>query len=434
VEAERAVLGSIMLNNSAMEEASVLRDLDFSQENHRAIFRTMTDMFEAGEPIDIVSLPEKMNGNLKEVGGIAYLAQLSSGIPRSSHINNYVRIVRSKAVLRRVIEISDLAQSLAFEGGDEEAIADETAKGLLQLISDYADKARLGEVSKKLKVSAIKQLEGKKNFLRVNTGITELDKLTGGFRAGELIVITASETGSGKTLLAQQIRTHACRDGLHGIYFSGEMPGEQLVSREMASEAGIPHWKMRRPENLTKEEYKALVENAMRDCEVCRIVDGELSLRGIKTACRSMKADNRLSWAVVDYDELVDAPGRDEISQQRTVIREAKRLAMQMEIPLIVISGIRKPMDSKDAGKPMLSRIYGTGAKSKHSSFVLFVDRKYVRELKGSESDASIFILKSRDGRVGKIPAKFNLNTLRFEDAEPEKPKDRDYTQEPEDS
>ena len=417
-EAERAVLGAVLLDNAVMEEASLLREGDFFLESHRAVFRAMCVMHDVGEEIDLVTLHDHLSADdvLKKIGGIAYVAQLADGLPKASNISQYVEIVRRKALLRRVIAIADVAQQLAMEESEGEAIAEKAVQSLMDVAAEYIDKAQLGKTSKAAKISAIQQLEGRKSLLRINTGIEELDKLTGGFRSGELVAVTASETGAGKTLLAQQIRTNSCSNGFHGAYFTGEMPAEQLVSREMASETGVPHWKMRRPESLTKEEYSALVKNAGTSCEFCRIPDGELSLKNIRAACRRLKSEGKLSWAVIDYDELVEAPGKDEFAQQRNVIREAKRIAMTLEIPVFVISGIRKPLDSREAAKPMLSRIYGSGAKSKHSSFVLFVDRKYVRELKGSETDATIFILKSRDGRIGKIPVKFDLQTLRFED------------------
>lgn len=417
VEAERAILGAIMLNNRAIEEAASLREEDFHQESHRKIFRAMLEMSGDSQPIDIVTLPDKLksSGALSEVGGVAYLAQLSSRMPRTANIGQYIKIVRGKFMLRRVIEISDLAQRLAFEAGEsEEEVVDQALQNFMELAVQCTSQEQFGKTSKSARVSFLQNLENKQNLLRVYTGIEELDNATGGFRSGELITITASVTGSGKTLFAEQLRVNACKGGLHGLYFSGEMPAEQLASRELATEAGVPHWKMRRPENLTSKDYEALIKSAGEDCEVCRIIDGDLSIRGIRLACRRAKSANNLSFAIIDYDELVDAPGKDEFAQQRIVIREAKRIAVTCEIPVFVISGIRKPLDKNDAKKPTLEKIYGSGAKSKHSSFVLFVDREYVRELKGDQTKARICILKARDGKVGEIPATFDLHTLRF--------------------
>lgn len=412
-EAERTILGAIMLDNKYLDEAADLKDTDFSSEQNRLIFKTMNEMFEAGETIDVVTLPSKLRGQVSP----ADIAKLPIGLPRITNVIHYAQIVRRQSMSRQIIQISNLAQQLAFESSDApEEIADQALKQLMDLSTEYAAKKLLGKTSTEAKVSLLKSLEAKENLLRVNTGLTELDKATGGFRAGELVTVTASVTGSGKTLFAQQVRATACKAGLHGLYFSGEMLAEQLSARELATDAGVPHWKMRRPERMSSEEYTALC--AVETCKTCRTVDGDFSIRDIRIACRRMKRAGQLSWAVIDYDELVDAPGKDEFAQQRNVIREAKRIAMTLEIPVIMISGIRKPSEKADAKRPKLEQVYGSGAKSKHSTYVIFIDRPYVREMKKDQdqTEASITILKSRNGKIGQIAAVFNLNTLRFED------------------
>lgn len=417
IEAERTILGAIMLDNKYLDEASSLKESDFSSEQHRIIFNAMNQMFETGETIDTVTLPSRLRGSgtLGDVGGAAYIARLPIGLPRITNVTNYVSIVRRQSMSRQIIQISNLAQQLAFTASDSpEEIADQALKQFMDLTTEYAANKILGKTSTESKTSFLKSLEEKENLLRVNTGLTELDKATGGFRAGELVTITASVTGSGKTLFAQQIRANACKAGLHGVYFSGEMLAEQLSARELATEAGVPHWKIRRPERLEAEEYTALC--SVETCQKCRTVDGDFSIRDIRIACRRMKRAGDLSWAVIDYDELVEAPGKDEFAQQRHVIREAKRLAMTLEIPVIMISGIRKPSEKGDAKKPKLEQVYGSGSKSKHSTYVLFIDRAYVREMKGEDTgEAIVYILKSRNGKIGKIAALFNRNTLRFE-------------------
>jgi replicative DNA helicase len=162
----------------------------------------------------------------------------------------------------------------------------------------------------------------------------------------------------------------------------------------------------------------ALVVASARECKTCSILDGELSLQRIRLAARRKKRSaGGLDLLILDYDELIDAPGRTELDQQRTLMRGAKGIAVELKIPVIIISQLRKSLDKDEAKKPSLDRIYGGGSKSKHSSFIVFVDREYVRELKGDETKARVCILKARDGRVGEIPVTFNIQTLRFEDA-----------------
>lgn len=413
---EEIILGAILMNEKALDDVVALKTTDFYLEKNQVIFSTIVTMHDADTPIQLATVYDKLEKqrNIERAGGAGYVAKLIDGLPSVLNLEQYVRILREKTLLRELIRAANEIQQNAFHGASEEAIA--SLEALQESVIEYSTPKTFGKTSKMARLQLLQNLEATGSLLRINTNIAELDKATGGFRAGELITITAGVTGSGKTLLAQQIKCNACKEGAHGLYFSGEMSAEQLASREIASEAGVPHWKMRRPEKLTKEEYSALFANAMNDCDICRTIDGEFSIKDISIACLKLKRAGKLSWVIIDYDELVDAPGKDEFAQQRYVIREAKRIATKCEVPVFVISGLRKSLDKNEAKKPTLERLYGSGAKSKHSSFVLFVEREYVRELKGDETKARICILKARDGKIGEIPATFNLQTLRFQE------------------
>ena len=186
----------------------------------------------------------------------------------------------------------------------------------------------------------------------------------------------------------------------------------------LASDAGVvPHWKLRQPEQISAAETRALIERAQYECEHCVILDGELSIERIRVAARQMKMRHGIGLVVLDYDELIDAPGKDEFDQQRSLVRGAKSIAIELECPALLISQLRKPMSGEDAKRPTLQRLYGSGAKAKHASTVIYVDREFVRELKPGmdETAARIVVVKNRDGRVGALEAKFNIKTLRFE-------------------
>ncbi len=260
--------------------------------------------------------------------------------------------------------------------------------------------------------------------MRIFTDIDELDRLIGGFRSSELVIFTA-ETGVGKTLLAQQTRRRSCRDGRHTLFCSGEMRAQHLIARELATEAEVEHWKMRRPERITPDETSALLEAASHECVNCRILDGELSFARIRRVARQMKSRTGIDLVIVDYDELVEAPGDSEWDQQRYIARAGKGLATELKCPVILISQLRKSLQGEDRKRPTLQRLYGSGAKAKHSSIVIYVDRPFVQELCGDETEARIVVAKNRDGKVGAIEARFNIKTLRFESvtkAQPEQP------------
>ncbi|HVA17048.1 MAG TPA: replicative DNA helicase [Candidatus Dormibacteraeota bacterium] len=426
--AERAVLGAILVENKDRDIAfDLLQPEHFFLPQHQRLFRTLATMREAGKCADALMLDDKLrrDGELEDVGGSEYIAQLITGVPRVSNVEHYIRLVRDKSIQREVIR--------AAYGIEQEARSSASAAEVLdRAIERLSDLARVAEEQNDLGITfrdaaaSLLQSFDAQDSVRTFTDIDELDRLTGGFRAGELVVFTA-ETGVGKTLLAQQTRRRSCRDGRHTLFCSGEMSGPHLISRELATEAAVDHWKMRRPERITPDETRALTEAASHECQECRILDGELSISRIRRVARHMKSRTGIDSVVVDYDELVDAPGKDEFEQQRNLARASKSLAMELKIPVILISQLRKSLQGEDRKKPSLQRLFGSGAKAKHSSIVIYVDREFVQELCGDETAARIVVLKNRDGKVGALDAFFNVKTLRFESVPKPQPSQPDW-------
>jgi replicative DNA helicase len=415
--AERGILGAILIGNP--EARAVLDRLspgDFFLGPNRRIFGIAQELARANIPVDLLSVHEALQkANPADAADIVpYLAQLGDGVPRTGNLDFYVRTIRSKSTFRAVIYATHGILEDAFIMSDsEEILLDRSIEKLSEIARDLEADQDTGS-SYREAASALLRLFDKGEGVRIFTDVDELDRLTGGFRAGELVLFTA-ETGVGKTLLAQQTRGRACRDGRHTLFCSGEMLAHHLVAREIATKAGVEHWKMRRPERIGHEETSALIEAASHEYERCRILDGELSIVRIRRVARQMKSRAGLDLIVVDYDELVEAPGESEIDQQRNIVRAGKSMAMEFKCPVILISQLRKSLQGEDRKKPTLQRLYGSGAKAKHSSIVIFVDRPYVQDLSGDETEARIVVAKNRDGKVGAIEARFNIKTLRFE-------------------
>jgi replicative DNA helicase len=190
-----------------------------------------------------------------------------------------------------------------------------------------------------------------------------------------------------------------------------------LASQELSTESGVMPLKMRRDDLLSREDFEALVTAASHQCKKCRILDSELTLSRIRRAARKMKGHGGLDLLILDYDELIEAEGKTEFEQQRVIARAAKSMAQELHCVVILISQLRKTTQGEDAGKPTLQRLYGNSAKQKFASFIILADRPYVRELEGDEKEAELQLLKSRDGKTGRIKATFNVNSLRFEQA-----------------
>jgi replicative DNA helicase len=417
-DAEATVLGALLISVEGSAAAfDRLKTEDFHSSDHQCIFKTMLEMREKNQPVDLLLLHEELirNGQIERAGGIGYVAQLGDGIYKKIHLESYVKIVKDKAALRNVIHLANAAIQESFQATESaSAILDRAADAFVQLA--HASFESTDGISNREAAGRLLSLLDRRGGVRVFTDVQSLDRIIGGFRDGELVVLTA-ETGVGKTLFAQQIRRRACRDGYHSLYASGEMSAPHLISRELASVSGVPHSKMRQPEQITTAETRSLIEHAQYECEHCLILDGELSIGRIGVAARQMKMRHGIGLVVLDYDELIDAPGKDEFDQQRSLVRGAKSIAIELGCPALLISQLRKPMSGEDAKRPTLQRLYGSGAKAKHASTVIYVDREFARELKPGmdETAARIVVVKNRDGRVGALEAKFNIKTLRFE-------------------
>jgi replicative DNA helicase len=416
LDAERSVLGAILvLADGAVNILDYLAADEFHSRAHQEIFAAMRRLHERRAPIDLISVGEELRreDKLEVANGHAYIASLTDGIPRIANNESYARIIKEKARLRELIFAADWIKETAYEGPDAASLLDqaiESVSVIARRIEEHTDETTTFRNASAQLLDELSKGAG----LRIYTGVDELDRLTGGFCPGELVLFTA-ETGTGKTLLAQQTRQRACSDGHHGLYASGEMLAPHLVSREIATAADVDHYKMRRPDCLTHEDLRALLNAMGEQCDKCRILDGELTLARIRRAARQMKSRGELGVAVLDYDELIDAPGKDEFEQQKNLIRGAKSLAMELSIPVIVISQLRKSLQGEDRKRPTLQRLYGSGAKPKHSSIVIYVDRPFVQELHGDETQAKIIVLKNRDGRLRALDATFNVRALRFD-------------------
>lgn len=416
---ERAVLGAILAGHSQSAELlDTLKPDDFYHSWHKKIAASVLSLHEAGSRPDLLAVHDELtrNGEASEAGGIPYVASLVDGIPSKSDVLFVLRGLRRMATFRQTVDLADNIKKLALgQAGSVESLLDSAVEKFSSLARDLQSTEDDGTPYFDSAVEALAVArEGAR--LKIYTDVDKLDQWTGGFREGELVVIPA-ETGVGKSLFAAQIRARACRDGYLALFCSGEMTRAHLASRELATQAGVMPLKMRRDDLLTPEDFEALISAASHQCRKCRILDGELSLPRIRRAARKMKGRAGLDLLILDYDELIEAEGKTEFEQQRVIARAAKSLAIELKCAVILISQLRKTTQGEDAGKPTLQRLYGNAAKQKFASFIILVDRPYVRELQGDEKEAEVQLLKSRDGKTGRIKASFNIKSLRFEEA-----------------
>jgi replicative DNA helicase len=419
-ESERVLLGVFLVDSEKNAHLlNDLRDTDFFDTRHRLIFQALRALAEKGNGCDLLLLDDELRrtGRIADAGGTPYIAGLANLTPAGLNIEGNLRLVRDSAMRRRLLfTFHDLSQLVFDRQLTSAELLDHAGERVSDHVREIVESADVGITWRDAAAKLLSSLE-ERNGIRVLTGISKLDLSTGGFRAGELIVVCA-ETGVGKTLFAQQLRRRACADAWHGLFASGEMSAAQLTARELAIEAEVAAWKLRQPERLNQEEWARLVKSAAGECAVCRVLDGELSVSRIRQAARRMKkTDCDLGLVVLDYDELIEAEGETEFEQQQALARSAKSIAVELALPVVLISQLRKPISGEEATRPTLARLYGSSAKAKHASSVIYIDRPFVRKLSGDEVAANLFLLKNRFGPAGKIPVRFDLRNLRFVDA-----------------
>lgn len=427
--AETDVIAGILVGNRQAEAAfDVLAADHFHDSRHGAIYSAFQELRAAKLPVELTTLYEQLerSGKIDAAGGMDYLVSLMDGVPRIGDLAYAAKRVRECAMLREIVAKAEKIKNDANEKpADLSEFLDTSIESLSEIARELEDAQDEGvtffDAGLQL-LNAVYEDPG----IRIFTGIPELDTNTGGARSGELVVL-CGPTGNGKTLLTQQIRREGCAKGFHGLFCSAEMQADQLAAREIAPRAGVPATKVRLPEYLTKREKELLQKATVEECRTCRVLDGEMSLSRIRRVARGMKKRKELSVVYVDYDELIDVPGKDEWEQQAALAKGLKSLAIEMRVPVFLISQLRKPLSGEDAAKPSIQRLYGSGAKTKHASIVIFVDRPYVRDLAGDETAARIALLKNRNGGVGMFGVQFNIHSLRFESLPKPQPEQPDW-------
>lgn len=416
-ELERNVLGAVLADGTQQTELlATLQAEDFFNMRHRPIFATIRDLASEGEKPDLSNVCERLNSDnrLENIVDSPYVASLLSEAVLRSNMLSAARRLRELNVLRRLIRLCESVKLSAFDLTKRPAdLIDRSVDQFSELARGLDNGLNDGISHFDAAAHAFDELESPGP--RIFTGVGKLDKLIGGFRAGELVIL-AAETGCGKTLFVQQIRRRACRDGFHSMFCSGEMFASNLKRRELAVAAGVPPLKMRHEGRITSEERQALNEMVQVECRDCRILDGELEISRIRRSARKMKRLGGLELIIIDYDELIGAPGESELEQQTALVRSAKSIGVELRCAVILVSQFRKPASGENAREPTLARIFGSSSKTKHASFVIAIDRAYIREFRGDPEQTQIYILKGRDSGTGRIKATFNVSKLRFDD------------------
>jgi replicative DNA helicase len=429
LEAEQSVLGSILVDNSALISALELhiRHDDFYKESHRKIFNAMTELFEKNEPIDIITITEhlKRKNDLEAVGGPQYFTSLVTMVPTSANIKFHSRIVREKAMLRSLLRsVTDIASNVYGNELDTEELIDYAEKSIFD-ISDKRTKVSFVKLKDLIKDSfmMIEQLYDRKEAITgVPTGFKDLDELTTGFQKGDLIIV-GGRPGMGKTAFSLNIAQHV---GLHlkepVAIFSLEMAKEQLALRMLCSEAMVDSHKVRKG-FIKKEDWHKLTNSAGNLAESPIFIDdsSSMSVLEMRAKTRRLKAEHGLSLVIVDYLQLMRGRGKFERREQEIseISRSLKALAKELRIPVVALSQLNRSVETRGGlKKPTLADLRESGAIEQDADVIIFLYRDDLsdQDYQDNAGRAIVDVAKQRNGPTDTIKLTFLANCTRFED------------------
>jgi replicative DNA helicase len=431
LHAERSVLGGILLENEAL---TVVTELplsveDFYKDSHGLIYEQMCALFAENQPVDSVTLRERLatTGKLARVGGDEYLLSLTDTIPTVANIEAHARIILEKATVRRLIHacyeqiargFGDYAPIEEYLDGAEKAIFD-VAKERLRNRPEHINEVVI-RTFEEITLAA----ERKEHITGLPTGFRGLDWYTAGMHPGDLI-ICAGRPGMGKTSFAMNVALNACRARKAAVaVFSLEMPKEQLARRLLCSEAGVDSNKLRTG-RLLREDWALLTRAAGELSELPIWLDDTpgLSLMEIRSKARRFKSQNDLQLVVIDYLQLMKAGIKTDNREQEIseISRSLKGLAKELKIPVMALSQLNRGVESrgnKDK-RPQLSDLRESGAIEQDADTILFIYRDEVYNQESQDKGvAEIIIGKQRAGPTGTVRCKFLREFTRFENLE----------------
>jgi replicative DNA helicase len=433
LEAERSILGAILLDNHALNAAiEKLRTDDFFLDQHRRIFERMVQLGEKQQAIDLVTLSEDLGrrGELEAAGGAAYLSQLSDGQPRITNVDHYARIVKEKAVLRNLIHSTSAIQEQALQAGDDaDLILDRAESAIFQLAEDRIKAGLIGV--KELVRENYERLERifseGRRITGLATGYAGLDNETAGLQPSELIIL-AARPSMGKTALALNIAENvALRQREPVAVFSLEMSKESLLLRLLASEARVDAHKFRTG-HMGRDDWGKITTALASLGEAPLWIDDSASSTVLEMGAkaRRLKRDRGLSLMIVDYLQLVvpSTSGRGTNRQEEvsSMSRALKGLAKELKIPIIVLSQLTRAPEREER-KPQLADLRESGAIEQDADVVIFINRPNFYKTDLPEEDrakAEIIIAKQRNGPTGNLNFVFLSRHTRFEEAAPD--------------
>jgi replicative DNA helicase len=434
IEAEQSVLGAILLENEAINQAlEVLTADDFYRETHREIFRAMMELSDHNSPVDAITLTDALRTKsvLEQIGGPAYIAELADSVPTAANVGHYARIVREKAVLRSLATIATDIASSAYEANANVDEFLDTAEHRIFEISERRIKPSfhtMPELTRESLRILERLYENRELVTGVPTGFKDFDTLTAGLQPSDLIVL-AARPSMGKTALALNIAAYAAMDAepKRGVaFFSLEMSKEQLVLRMLCSEARVDSAKARAG-YLSERDFPKLAQAAARLSEANIFIDDSSDTTAItlKAKCRRLAKDknNNLGLVLVDYLQLMRSarPGESREKEIAEISRSLKALAKELKVPVIALSQLNRQVETRPDRRPLLADLRESGAIEQDADVIAFIYREEMYKGKDSKEAgvAEIIVAKQRNGPTDTVKLTYLSQYTRFENYAP---------------
>ncbi|AUS95075.1 replicative DNA helicase [Clostridium thermosuccinogenes] len=413
IEAEQSVLGSMLLNRETIPIVTeIIKPEDFYREDNKEIYEAILDLFDRGEPIDLITVSEqlKLRGTMDGIGGLEYLTYLANSVPTTANARHYAQIVEEKSILRNLIKASSEIVNMGYEASEEvNYVLDKAEKSIF----DILQKRNLKGFTpiKEVLVETFNKLEelynNKGHVTGIPTGFSDLDFKTSGLHNSDLILI-AARPAMGKTAFALNIAQHAAvHEKVPVAIFSLEMSKEQLVNRMLCCEAMVDSQKMRTGK-LEDDDWQKVAKALGPLSEAPIYIDDTpgVSVMELRAKCRRLKLEKGLGLVVIDYLQLMQGRGKSDSRQQEIseISRSLKILAKEINVPVITLSQLSRAPEARTDHRPMLSDLRESGAIEQDADIVMFLYRDdYYNPDTEKKNIAEVILAKHRNGSTGTV-------------------------------
>ncbi|MHB1594531.1 MAG: replicative DNA helicase [Streptosporangiaceae bacterium] len=426
IAAEQCVLGGMLLSKDAISDVlEVIKPNDHYRPAHQIVHETILDLYGRGEPADAVTVAAELTkrGDIGKVGGAPYLHTLIASVPTAANAGYYARIVRERAILRRLVEVGTRIVQLGYAGdGDADELVDRAQAEIYGVTERRAsdDFLPLSEImpGALVEIESIGSRGG--TMTGVPTGFADLDALTNGLHAGQMVVVAARPALGKSTLALDFARAASIRHGLASVIFSLEMSRNEITMRLLSAEARVALHSMRTGQ-MTDDDWTRLAKRMSEVANAPLFIDDSpnMSMMEIRAKCRRLKQQHDLRLVIIDYLQLMSSPKRVENRQQEVseMSRSLKLLAKELNVPVIAVAQLNRGPEQRTDKKPMLSDLRESGSIEQDADVVILLHREDAYERESPRAgEADFIVAKHRNGPTATVTVAFQGHYSRFVD------------------